>query len=466
MRCMWSARWHNPVHIVEAGLLPSREFDREHLAAWNVISLEPQGIERTTLMKGSDSLLVIRRHLAHLSLGAVALGVAQRKAQASETPSGFFGINVLWGPGDEPTLRDRFRRARALRIIELRIDWEWRIAELQRGIYDWTAFDRLVSIAHQAGVRLLPVVHYAPEWALTPAKDRMIFELALADHAFAPFARFMVACVQRYGPNGNASQPFIPITYWQIWNEPNNKEFWGPTPEPSRFAALMRIVARQLAPYRGDIHIVHAGLSFADEVFLSQLYEVDGRYGETFDVMSVHPYIFDRLKGVRQPDDMDADIAVDAELGFVGDKAKPNYLGKVFNIRQLMTQRCDAAKPIWITEIGFFVSSAWLGVSEARQTALLSDTMDYIIKRLTNQPFGRGHDLSTKVQRVYWFALDDFVSPNGMGNFGVYHADHSLRPSGELIQGFLRSREFRVLPEFRLRMRAGMPPFYRCPVVR
>jgi hypothetical protein len=26
--------------------------------------------------------------------------------------------------------------------------------------------------------------------------------------------------------------------------------------------------------------------------------------------------------------------------------------------------------------------------------------------------------------------------------------------------------ESRVLPEFRLRMRAGMPPFYRCPVVR
>ncbi len=29
-----------------------------------------------------------------------------------------------------------------------------------------------------------------------------------------------------------------------------------------------------------------------------------------------------------------------------------------------------------------------------------------------------------------------------------------------------RALEFRVLPEFRLRMRAGMPPFYRCPVVR
>ena len=28
------------------------------------------------------------------------------------------------------------------------------------------------------------------------------------------------------------------------------------------------------------------------------------------------------------------------------------------------------------------------------------------------------------------------------------------------------SLESRVLPEFRFRMRAGMPPFYRCPVVR
>jgi hypothetical protein len=30
----------------------------------------------------------------------------------------------------------------------------------------------------------------------------------------------------------------------------------------------------------------------------------------------------------------------------------------------------------------------------------------------------------------------------------------------------LHTLESRVLPKFRLRMRAGMPPFYRCPVVR
>ncbi len=201
---------------------------------------------------------------------------------------------------------------------------------------------------------------------------------------------------------------------------------------------MMRRVTIALAPYRGCIQVVHAGLSNADVMFLCQLWDADRHYGETFDVMAVHPYIFDRWQGVRRPDDMDADIATDAALGFVGDKNKPNYLGKVFNLQLLMTLRGDEGKPIWITEMGFFVSNTWLGVSEGRQAVLLSKTMDYIAKHLRERPFGEGkRALAANVQRVYWFALDDFASPDGVGNFGVYRADHSLRPSGQMIRSLL-----------------------------
>lgn len=385
-----------------------------------------------------------RRDLGRLSGGTVlALAAlpawAELASEMVKLPPGFLGMNVLWGPGDAAALRDRFTRAGALGLAELRIDWEWRVAEAHPGVYDWTVFDRLVGIAREKGVRLLPIVHYAPAWALVSAsKNSQSFELAPADNAFEPFAQFVAACVRRYGPGGDAPVPFHPITHWQVWNEPNNKDFWGPAPQAVRFGQMMRRVTIALAPYRGRIQVVHAGLSNADVMFLCQLWDADRHYGETFDVMAVHPYIFDRWQGVRRPDDMDADIATDAALGFVGDKNKPNYLGKVFNLQLLMTLRGDEGKPIWITEMGFFVSNTWLGVSEGRQAVLLSKTMDYIAKHLRERPFGEGkRALAANVQRVYWFALDDFASPDGVGNFGVYRADHSLRPSGQMIRSLL-----------------------------
>ena len=212
--------------------------------------------------------------------------------------------------------------------------------------------------------------------------------------------RFLAACVTRFGPGGNAPGPYKPILAWQVWNEPNNKDFWGPAPDPGRFVRLMRQVSSALAPYRDRIKIVHAGLSKADLIYLWQLWEADPRYGETFDVMAVHPYIYDWRVGVRRPDDMDGDQEPDAKLGFVGDKYKPNYLGKVFNLQLFMTLR-GSSKPIWITEMGFFVSRTRLGVSDQQQASLMADTLAFIEARLTDRPFGEGNrSLAANVQRV------------------------------------------------------------------
>lgn len=383
--------------------------------------------------------LLTRRTLAGVAAGAAMANALPAVAAPQRVPPGFLGINTLWPPGDEAVLLDRFTRARALGLEQVRLDWEWRLAEPKPGQYDWTATDRLMKAARQAGVIVLPIVHYAPDWALPSIrKPNGVSELGPTSESFPAFGRFLAACVERYGPGGNAPFPFTPIIHWQVWNEPNNKDFWGPEPEPKRFVALARAAATALAPYRDRIRIVHAGLSKADVVFLWQVWEVDPRYGETFDIMAVHPYIYDWWKGVRRPDDIDADTGDDAKLGFVGDKYKPNYLAKVFNLQLFMTLRGAAGKPIWITEMGFFVSRKWLGVSDEQQAKLLGDTMDFIQARLTDKPFGTGNRaLAANVQRVYWFALDDYTMPDDGGTFGLYRLDRSPRPSLSVLKGLL-----------------------------
>lgn len=386
--------------------------------------------------------------LALAAVAVVALPAGERfdaaglQALAAEPPDSllprFLGLNVLWPPGTEEALRQRFRMARELGVVDVRIDWEWRLAEPQPGVYDWSAFDRLVRVAKEEGVRLLPIVHYAPEWALVDAaKPATVYELAPAPGHYGAYADFLAASIARYGPGGTAPGAFDAIPAWQVWNEPNVAAFWGPAPDAEAFAGLMGAVAERLAPLRAGVRIVHAGLSRADLQFLWLLYEADPDYGETFDVMAVHPYTYGGGGGgPRLPAAMDEASAENAALGFVGSVDDPGFLGKVFNLQRLMAYRTPGGKPIWITEAGYVVGDHRMGVAADQQARLLTATIAYVAERLTDAPFGDvgPQALPARVERLYWFALQDYPDPAGLGGFGLYTAEGAARPSAEAFR--------------------------------
>lgn len=349
------------------------------------------------------------------------------------------GTNILWGGGDEAGLQARFDRMKQLGLTEARVDWEWRAVESKKGVYKWQAMDKLVSLAAKNNISLLPIVHYAPSWAL-PSSRKTGYELAPREDAFAAYAKFLAAAIDRYGPGGNAPVPFQAITYWQVWNEPNNSDFWGPKPNAGSFVKLMKAVNAGLGTdRRNKVKLVHAGLSKADVAFVWQLWEVDAAYGKYFDIMALHPYFFSPNGGVRDIDAMDAtdDSAAEA-MGFVGSKHEGGFLGKVFNIQLFMTLK-GSPKPIWITEIGFMAGSKnqW-AVSENEETKLATKTLNYINDKLTTRGFGKGarKDLPANVQRVYWFTLDDYGFPDDTGNFGLYRMDGTARPLADVVKGF------------------------------
>lgn len=382
-------------------------------------------------------------HLDRRGLGALALSSLLATAlplRAAPASRPVMGINALWIPGDAMSLRSRFRKARALGIREVRLDWEWRQAEEARGVYRWDKFDLLVRTAAEEGVALLPIVHYAPAWAVrSERKPADVYEMAPRDDAFSAYASFLLACIRRYGPDGSAGVPFTPIRYWQIWNEPNLSQFWGPKPDPKAFAALTRQVAQALVPVRGQVQLVHAGLSKSDLEFMWQLWDADPLHGDTFDIMAVHPYVFDWKAGIRSPEAMDADDSKAQLMGFVGSIKDPGFLGKVFNLQLFMQLRGVKDKPIWITEMGYFVANHRLGVTEAGQADHMARTLDFIYSRLTSAPYGTGaRALPANVQRVYWFSLEDYPSPDGLGSFGLFRPDGSVRPGGEVLRRNLR----------------------------
>ncbi len=359
-------------------------------------------------------------------LALILLAFAFCAGAAHAKPPFVLSINML-ANGTPAEIEARFKRVKSLGMTEARLDWEWRSAEKIKGTYDWTTLDTLVSLAKKHEITLLPIVHYAPAWALPDkTKPEGVFEMAPRADAFPDYAKFLAASIDRYGH----------IKNWQVWNEPNIKEFWGPKPNPSDFLALMHAVEKELGDRRGKITLVHAGLSKADYVFLWQLWELDANYGRLFDVMALHPYFFNPRGGVRAVDEVDGDEDNYAALGFIGSSSEHGFLSKVFNVQLYMTLK-GAPKPIWITEIGFMAGDKNpYAISEQAEAELAAKTLDYIAGNLTTAPFGKGarKDLAARVERVYWFALDDYAFPQDMGNFGLYRLDGSERPQAAVIK--------------------------------
>lgn len=356
----------------------------------------------------------------------------------SSAPAFTLGMNFLWGNGEPKGLEDRLSRMENMGIKQARTDWEWRAVESKKGTYDWSAIDRMMQLAHKHRIEILPMVHYAPEWALPNVKKPSgVYQLAPRDDAFGDYTRFLAASIDRYGPGGNAPFAFTPIQYWQVWNEPNIKEFWGPKPDSGRFVNFMKTVNKGLGERRNKVKIVHAGLSKSDTDFMWSLWDKEPGYCHLFDVMAIHSYFFNPKGGVRGVEDIDKDIPEYAKLGFIGGKDH-GYLPKVFNVRRFMGYKegCEHT-PIWITEIGFlstkkdqgmFSGTTPYAIKEDQSAQLAQKTLRYINEKLTTKPFGPGsRNMATNVTRVYWFTLDDYGFPNETGNFGLYRPDGTQR---------------------------------------
>ena len=105
--------------------------------------------------------------------------------------------------------------------------------------YDWSHYDPVIAGAARNGIRVLATVYSSPEWAEpTP-------EYPPLGPRLSQFEDFVRAAVGRYGSNGSfwrdhPDVPKLPVTDWQVWNEPNSPLFWKPKPDPARYLELLR----------------------------------------------------------------------------------------------------------------------------------------------------------------------------------------------------------------------------------
>ena len=382
--------------------------------------------------------------VASSSIEGVGVDQAQAQVQTaaagSHSSSFTLGINVVAPEGNYEPL---FQKAQELGFRHIRTDWRWDWVEKTKGHYDWSAIDRMVNLAGKYGLKILPIVHYAPKWAAKGGKKPDdVYEMAPKEEAFGDYARFLAASIDRY-PS---------IQTWQIWNEPNHAPFWGPKPDSKAFVRLMQAVNDGVgSSRRSRIKLMHAGLSKADTTFMWHLWDRDPDYHDLFDIFAVHPYFFNPKGGVRDVADTGKADKTRKDMGFVGGKDHGHY-PQVFDVGLFMRYKLEAAlkkqskalsaaqmealsKKTCITEIGFLVKEPgtkkklwWhpYAVSTEQAGSLLSQTLSFTANKLTDKPFGQGvrGDVKPGVECVYLFTLItpkwadfagdyNFIGPNG-----------------------------------------------------
>jgi hypothetical protein len=192
--------------------------------------------------------------------------------------------------------------------------------------------DELVGLAAQHGLRVLPVVIYTPAWDAAPHPPTAF----ATPRRTGPYAAFVAALVQRYGPHGtfwSRGAPRVPLRMWQIWNEPNISTFWPPRPFAPSYVALLRAAHTAIKRADPGAKVVLAGLPNFSWVQLGVIYRVHGARRQ-FDVAAVHPYtakpqgvitILNRVRNVM-------DRAGDTHKPILADEVSwPSSLGKVAN---------------------------------------------------------------------------------------------------------------------------------------
>jgi len=181
-------------------------------------------------------------------------------------------------------------------------------------------------------MRVLPVVQGVPSWLGSRSDPPWP---PLDAHAREAWSRLLGALVDRYGRRGSLWRQYpsvrkLPITAWQIWNEPTLRVYWGGKPNAKQYVAMLRTVGRAIKSRDRKAEIVTAGLppslltgAIRLQKFIKQMYKAGG--GRALDTVAINSYA-------------------------VSDK----YLGKLMDdMRKLINRSGGRADKIWITELGW-----------------------------------------------------------------------------------------------------------------
>lgn len=265
-------------------------------------------------------------------------------------PETIFGVNTFLQQEVEPEKRERsMQLLREAGFRYIRQEFTWEDIEIHDkgdfedrrnvdaiGVVDaWAKYDQIVALAEQYDVEIIARLSNPPSWSRA-LPDEVIGSNAPPDDV-VDYADFVRAVAERY--NGRLST-------FQLWNEPNIYPEWGEqNVDPEAFTTLLCAGYRAIKEVNPEMVVLLGALSptvamdgrnVNDLVFLQRMYNAGA--GDCFDVASAQGY------GLWS--------------GALDRRLRPTVINYPHHmlIRDMMVRNGDAAKPIWISEMGWNVA--------------------------------------------------------------------------------------------------------------
>ena len=183
----------------------------------------------------------------------------------TDVPGGL-GVNIHFTdpkPGEMKMLAESYRM--------VRMDFNWGAIEREKGVYDFSAYDRLVKACDEFKIQPLFILDYSNrlyDQGLSPYTDA----------GRAAFAQWAAAAVVHF--KGRK-------ILWEMYNEPNIG-FWKPTPNVGDYIKLALATGKAIhAAAPGECYIGPASASI-DLKFIEACFKAG--LLEQWDAVSTHPY--------------------------------------------------------------------------------------------------------------------------------------------------------------------------------
>jgi hypothetical protein len=283
------------------------------------------------------------------------------------------------------------------------IDWQT-VQPVKGGPFLFGSYDPVFEMAAHSGLQVLPLLYGTPSY-VSDRRDRP--PLGNQD-AKAQWSAFVTALAGRYGHGGSfwlehPTVPYLPVTDWVPWNEPNLRQYWYPKPDPAKYvqlAALTRAAVRQADPAG---HIATAGLFRAPSKgsgisarrYLTKLYAVSS-FKKTIDMVTLHIF-------APHPEQV---------------------LNTVRDVRRVMDQHHDRGTPLAVNELAWATGGRGGKVFRASfsgQAQKLKRSYKLLLRE-------RG---KLRLDHVLWLAFRDYAAPPDLWtqHMGLFTSSGNAKPA-------------------------------------
>lgn len=313
----------------------------------------------------------------------------------SSTTLGFADSDLSNTGMTEAEIDQQLGMMQSLGVKNVRILIPWADIEEKQGEYNWDYLDYIVDSATNLGMGILGVISQTPDWAGNPVLAGMP-----DPDVFGGFAQLV------------ATHYAGQISTYEIWNEPNAKNFLDPV-DPAAYTTLLQAaypLMKQVDPNITVIGGVVGAGATEGTATMSPVDFVQGMYAAGaqgfFDALSFHPY----------------------QYGYdfsAGETETGSPFQQLQQILQIMATNGDSALKVWATEYGQPTTGQY---TEQEQADFIQNFLE-----TWSQMAGTGPMF------IYTLQDTDSGSPNNQDNFGVYYSNGTAKAAVQVIIDYLNS---------------------------